>query len=238
MKESIDRSKMNKTIRFIPFNLKHDFTKEDGTKDTALFKVSIKNGYPRFTSYLSNEKTEKVDYTKIITAPFDYMMLAVVLNEDFRTVINSDKPKIKKVDCLNVRWKDDVKTDEVYVQATVYFIKDAEGVVYISLLEDKKNKVKYKVYPNGYVRRYNDDGTPLETEGQISTAYAKEYLEHLLLILKQEFKIDSKYEQVSTVGSYITKPSNPDIETPNEVKRTDVVVKDNSEFDIDKMLDM
>lgn len=238
MKETLDRSKMNKTIRFIPFNLKHELTKEDGTKDNALFKISIKNGYPRFTSYLSSEKTEKPDYSKIITAPFDYMMLAVVLNEDFRAVINSDKPKIRKVDCLNVKWKDGVKTNEVYVQATVYFIKDAEGVVYISLIEDKKNKVKFKVFPNGYVRRYNEDGTPLETEGQISTAYAKQYLEHLILILKDEFNIDAKYEQVSTVGSYITKPSNPDIETPSEVKRADVPVKDKDEFDIDKMLDM
>lgn len=238
MKESIDRSKMNRTIRFIPFNLKHDFIKEDGTKDTALFKISIKNGYPRFTTYTSSEKTDVIDYGKIITAPFDHIMLGVVLDKDFRAVIDSEKAKIKRVDCLNVKWKDGKKTDEVYVQASVYFIKDAEGVVYISLIEDKKTKVKFKVFPNGYVRRYNDDGTPIATEGEISTEYAKKYLDYLLFVLKDEFKTDAKFEQVSTVSSFNTKPSNPDIEVPSEVETTDIVIKDNEAFDLDKMLDM
>lgn len=234
MKEQVDTQRINKTIRFIPLNLVCEYTKEDGTKDYGLMSWSIKNGYPRVSVNTTGVRTESIDYTKLITAPFDYINLLSAL-DDFEKVIASEKDTIRRVDCLNNRFKDGKRTDEIYVQATVYFIKDKEGIIYISVLEQGKQKLKFKVVPKGYVRFYDDAGNVIDNEGERSKRFSLKYLQVLRMLMEDELKIDAKFQSIKNNNSSVVKPSNPDVEVPIKVVTTKVETEN---FDLDKMLEL
>ena len=234
MKEKVDTQRINKSIRFIPLNLFSEYTKEDGTKDYGLMSWSIKNGYPRVSVNTTGVRSESIDYTKLITAPFDYINLLTAL-DDFKDVINSEKDCIRRVDCLNNKFVDGKRTDEIYVQATVYFIKDKEGVIYISVIEQGKQKLKFKVAAKGYVRFYDAQGNVIDNEGEKSKRFALKYLEVLKLLMEDELKIDAKYQSIKNNNSSVVKPSNPDIEVPTKIVTTKV---ETDSFDLDKMLEL
>lgn len=234
MKEQVDTQRLNKSVKFIPLNLYAEYTKDDGSKDYGLMSWSIKNGYPRVAVNTTGVRSENIDYTKLITAPFDYISLLVAL-DDLKAVINSDKDCIRRVDCLNNKFVDGKRTDEIYVQATVYFIKDKEGIIYISVIETGKQKLKFKMVPKGYVRFYDDQGNVIENEGIRSKKFATKYLEVLVELMKDEMKIDSKYQTIKNNNSSVVKPSNPDIEIPVKVVTTNVKTES---FDLDKMLEL
>lgn len=234
MKEKVDTQRINKSIRFIPLNLLSEYTKEDGTKDYGLMSWSIKNGYPRVSVNTTGVRSDVVDYTKLITAPFDYINLLSAL-DDFKDVINSEKDCIRRVDCLNNKFVDGKRTDEIYVQATVYFIKDKEGVIYISVIEQGKQKLKFKVAAKGYVRFYDAQGNVIDNEGEKSKRFALKYLDVLKMLMEDELKIDAKYQSIKNNNSSVVKPSNPDIEVPTKIVTTKV---ETDTFDLDKMLEL
>ena len=234
MKEKVDTQRINKSIRFIPLNLLSEYTKEDGTKDYGLMSWSIKNGYPRVSVNTTGVRSESIDYTKLITAPFDYINLLTAL-DDFKDVINSEKDCIRRVDCLNNKFVDGKRTDEIYVQATVYFIKDKEGVIYISVIEQGKQKLKFKVAAKGYVRFYDTQGNVIDNEGEKSKRFALKYLDVLKMLMEDELKIDAKYQSIKNNNSSVVKPSNPDIEVPTKIVTTKV---ETDSFDLDKMLEL
>lgn len=205
--ESTGNLKVNKTIKFTPLNLKKEYDVNE-KRDTAVLSWGIRNGYPRITVNLSGVRTETPDYSKLITAPFDYLSYGMWLGV-MQQVIDSPTAVVRKVECLNVKWSNGVKTDEIYVQATVNFGKDDKGIFFIAVVEDKKIKVKFELLPAAtWHRFYDEQGNLIEDKGVLSLLYAKTYLSTLSKLMDSELEKDGKYILEKTTGTNLVRPSN------------------------------
>jgi len=140
---------------------------EDGSSLTW----SIRNGYPRITVFLDKDQNGK---SGIIIAKFDAISLQVALTA-FLDVINSTEDKVAKFNCSDIKYEDNVKTNEKYVQATVAFINKG-GVISIALRSNKGVTKKYDILPSAFVAELDKDGNPITEIGTASTTWAKAYV--------------------------------------------------------------
>lgn len=205
--ENTATSKVNKTIKFTPLNLKKEYDVNE-KKDTAVLSWGIRNGYPRISVNLSGIRTETVDYSKLITAPFDYIAFGRFL-QIMKDVIAGPNGVTRKVECLNVKWNNGVKTDEIYVQATANFGKDANGVFFLAVIEDKKIKVKFDLLPAAtWHRFYDDKGNLIEDKGILSLSFTEAYVSALEKLMDSELMHDGKYKLEKISGVNSVRPSN------------------------------
>ena len=200
--------KEDRTIRFTPLNIKKEYDVNEKT-DTAVLKWGVKNGYPRLIVTLSSVKTEAVDYSKLITAPFTYMDFFTFL-EYMEEVINHDGKIQKKVECLNNKWSNGQRTDEIYVQATVYIGKGDDGVIFLAVIEDKKIKVKFDILPDisPYHRWYDENDNLIESKKELSLRRARSYYKILNLLMEEELKRDGVYSAAKITFNEMKRPSN------------------------------
>lgn len=181
-----------KLVRFAPLSLR----KSVDDRDVAL-QWSIRMGYPRITIYTDTSVVNqdgKMDFSKIIIAPFDYVNLKVFL-EYFKKVINGENDNSYSVNCYNVKFKDGVKTNETYLQAKVVVGKDKEGIIYLAAIEEGKPKIKFELLPNTkWFRYFNKDDIEIDDKGTLSKLYSTSYVCLLETIIQKEFNIDVKEE--------------------------------------------
>ena len=168
-----------KRVKFKPLTLIKVL--DEDTKEYASLQFSIRMGYPRIAVYTKNipraydpnNKPPALDYNTMIIAPFDYKMFMDLL-EYMEEVIESKEPIRYSVDCLNVKWVNGAKTNDVYTQATVTIGKDNEGVVFLAATEDKKRKVKFDLLPKLEWHRLKDkNGDLVVDKAFLSKARAK-----------------------------------------------------------------
>jgi len=188
-----------KIVKFIPVGLKHKYGDED---KLASLVWSIRQGYPRMTIYLDNsESGGKLDYSKVIIAPLDSITLETYLGL-LEKVIGSDNNTEYKINCYNIRWDNGVKTNDIYLQASLVVGKDEEGVIYIGSTVEGKPFVKFPLTVNTrWHRIIGKNGAELTDKAELSKLHAKSYLKLLSKLFDTELK-----ELVNTV--YLDKPGN------------------------------
>jgi len=166
-----------KLVKFIPVGLKHKYGNED---KVASLTWSIRQGYPRVTIYLENsEMGGKLDYSKVITAPLDSVNVETYLSL-IEKVIAAPNDTEYRINCYNVRWDNGVKTNDIYLQASLITGKDEEGVIYIGAYSEKKTEVRFPLTMNTrWHRIIGKDGAELLNKAELSKIHAKSY--HKLL---------------------------------------------------------
>ena len=188
--ENTATSKVNKTIKFTPLNLKKEYDVNE-KKDTAVLSWGIRNGYPRISINLSGIRTETVDYSKLITAPFDYIAFGRFL-QIMKDVIVGPNGVTRKVECLNVKWNN-----------------GANGVFFLAVIEDKKIKVKFDLLPAAtWHRFYDDKGNLIEDKGILSLSFTEAYVSALEKLMDSELMHDGKYKLEKISGVNSVRPSN------------------------------
>ncbi len=154
--------------RFNPFTIKKEVP-----GDSVSLLWSLRNGYPRITVYLTNKKADKVDWNSMIIAPMDYIA-AYTIADSIISIANEKEPTRIKVDCKNLKYVDNVKTEEKFVQATVHVGKDEDGIMFLSATETGKPAVKFEIVPTGWVVEYDKDGMEL-SKAESSKKHAISY---------------------------------------------------------------
>lgn len=156
---------------------------------------SIRKGFPRITVYTGEyiTKDKKVDYDKIIIAPFDYANMLIFL-QNFEDVIKSPEENISmSIKCYNTKIVDNKRTDEIVLQATATVGKE-NGIIYISATADNKTPYKFYLLPLGKWHKYFNNEQELTSKALLSKQYAKAYYQLLKTVLLKEFFLDTKQE--------------------------------------------
>jgi hypothetical protein len=171
--------------KFVTFNLRKQVGETE--KDTALLTWSTRKGFPRITVWAApSVMTEdgKIDYSKVITAPFDYITLGILLDK-LEECIKSDKEMKHTIDCLNIKFSNGARTDEIYTQAKVIVGRDPNGVIYISAIEENKPKIKFELVPTTWFKFYKPNSNEeIRERRELSASYSKSYLENLRAVFK------------------------------------------------------
>lgn len=182
-----------KLVKFSPLTLRKSGEEFKG----AGLTWSIRKGFPRITVYTGGnilDKDKKVDYSKIVIAPFDYTTMIMFLDY-FKNVIES-KDEIKyKVNCYNNKFVDNKRTEEVIIQASVIIGKDKEGVIYLAAVEENKRNLKFELIPEGkWHKFFNGENEEIINKRELSLSYARAYYDLLKNLLLKEFFIDATEE--------------------------------------------
>lgn len=166
-------------------------------EDKSGLQWSIRQGFPRITVYTDSnilDENKNVDYSKVIIAPFDYVTMMMFL-EYFEQIIKSDGDLKYTINCYNTVYKDNKKTDEVGLQASVVVGKDKEGVVYLAALEEGKKSLKFDLLPNRKWHKVIDNnGNEIDSPKRLSATYATGYLKLLRELLAKEFFTQTRSE--------------------------------------------
>jgi len=178
-----------KIVSFIPLALYAD-TDEEGSRYASL-TWSIRMGYPRLSVYTDNTRDKRDDfsYDKLIIAPLDAVTVNIVIDM-LNKVISNPKEHHLSIKCLNVKYVNNVKTDEVAVQATIVIGRTEQGVIYLSAIADSKKKVRFNLVPNKKWHRLLDaDGNDVTDNRVLSNTYAKAYSARLKALM-DKFLVD------------------------------------------------
>jgi len=181
-KYNIKETKLNskpkvKIVAFAPLSLYADTEKDK----YASLTWSIRAGYPRVTVYTDNSNSFKTEfsYDNLIIAPMDSVTVNTLI-ANLRTVADSKETTSLTIKCYNVKYVDNVKTDEIMLQATIIVGKDDEGVVYISVTQEGKKNVVFKLLPKLKWHKFlGPDHKVIEDNSKLSTMFAKSYIARL-----------------------------------------------------------
>lgn len=172
---------------------------DTGNGDYATLVWGCRNGNPRITVYTSKDHRDlenKIDYSKVIIAPFDLVNATNFLTYCLQTVTNkSNKPV--QVDCLNNKFKDRNRTKEIITQAVVIFNKDAKGYN-IKIYKDKDKVFTFYLHNSDW-HKYYIDGQLIPQE-QAEVIHVSNYLKSLLKF------IDREVAYVLTVSADVEQP--------------------------------
>lgn len=209
MNEEMD--KRVKLVKLTPLSIRKDYLDDDDKSDFGLLQWSIRAGYPRITVFISNIKKPNrpsgMDYDNMLTAPLDYITYGIFSNY-LKNVIASEKPIKYMVDCFNIKFENNVKTDEIYLQSKITVGKDNDGVIYLAVTVENKRKLKFDLLPSKWYKFFNSDGVEITDKGILSVMYAKAYHELLNKLVYGESTSDaiktnfgntptSKYSEIS-----------------------------------------
>lgn len=165
-------------VKFSPLRLRKNL--EDG--EYALLTWSSRNGYPRITVFTENKvKRETFDYNKMITAPFDYTTLNTFIDM-FHKIIDGENDKSYKINCFNMKYVNNERTNEKYLQAAVTVGKNKNGVIFIAVVAEGKPKIAFDLNYTDFFTVFKN-GEPITDQGELSCLYAKGYLRTLKKIV-------------------------------------------------------
>ena len=204
--------KIQKKTEYKHINKLSLFKELDGD-NYATLKWSVRNGYPRVTVFTENNvmlPAGKMDYSKVITAPFDAITLNGILIL-FEGIINSKEKKHITVNCYNAKYENNVKTNDVALQGKFVIGKDENGINYMAVTEEGKPKIKFELAPSKkWFKFLGDNGDEM---ANLSNAYATGYIKLLTSALEHVIKTDIT---VSTIEDNRKKT-----ETINDINVTD-----------------
>lgn len=187
---------MNDTIRKVSLTAL-TMSKDLSEDKYAQLLFSIRAGYPRITVYTEKNKkrqdNDTFDYNKIINAPLDYLTAAKLYSYAMDVIDNGDNGTNRQIVCYNVKYVDGVRTNEVYIQATIEIGKDKDGIIYLAVLADGKPKIKFDILPrdNGKWHKSIVNGNPVVDKNVISCETAKVYFDHFKYVVDKYAAIDT-----------------------------------------------
>ena len=179
-----------KIVSFVPLTLYTDTNDDDGY---ATLSWSIRKGYPRITVYTDNsrKKSKEFSFDHLITAPMDAVIVNVVI-DNLGKVIKSDKEIKLATKCYNVKYVNNEKTDDIYLQATIIIGKDKDGVIYMTAVEDGKRKVKFKLLPREKWHKFiNAGGNEVTDKSELSVLFATAYHKRLKSLMDKHLADDA-----------------------------------------------
>jgi len=186
-----------KVIRFKALTLSHKFEDE---KDSATFVWSVRAGYPRVTVYTTNNRIgDNIDYGKVIIAPLSYDKLYSFIRS-FKKVLKDNPETEYAIECLNLRFVNNVRTDEKYLQATIHIGKDKDGLIYIAATEDKKKKIRFYFRPSTW-HRDKVNGDYIVDKAALSRDYAESYIKRLETSFDISLKDTIVYDKIPAPGA-------------------------------------
>lgn len=170
-----------------------------GEEDRPTLRWMLRNGYPRVTVFTSDEMADsnkKFDYNKMIIAPFDLISLNIFITMAKEVLEKKEKSSYREVNCLNKKFVNGERTNEMYLQATVRIGIDDEGVAYIVVMEDTKPKIKFDFKPSDYLKFKDENGDEITDHAKITRLYAVEYIRILEKLLDSEMDDFKKVEYI------------------------------------------
>lgn len=179
-------------------------TKQTGENEEARLYWGIRNGYPRLSLSMKQpivSPTEReFDYKNLIIAPFERITFGVFLKQ-FTEIIDDEPKTTRTVKCYNVKFKDGVKTDEVYLQGVITLGKDDNGIIYIHMYNDEKNNgddaIKFElITPHKWNRFFKNDKEI--NQAILSKQFATEYLKELTKQYHRVFDTDAYVDKEIT----------------------------------------
>jgi len=197
-------------IKFTPLTLRKQYDDED----YGLLTWSVRNGYPRITVFTSNaHKSETFDYNTMITAPFDYANIEILLDY-FEQVIDAPNDTVFKIECFNTKFVNNERTNDIELQSTVSIGKDKEGMIYLAVLAEGKRKVKFDLKGSRY-HKYIVNGEVLTDDAAISKKVATGYLKVARKLLGYQLPIDNSLNKANavTAGGKPKEVSKPAVDT-------------------------
>lgn len=140
------------------------------------------NNSPRITVYTgdpSEQGVERSNYGRIV-ANLDIPTLYVLFTklEEAITAENGFKDKVEN---KNFTFYGGKRSDAPVVQSEVWFGKDKEGLIWISVTAKERPVIKFPICPSDYHNFYHGDGTPY-SKAEASQACAKGYLGFLKML--------------------------------------------------------
>ena len=198
-----------KMVSLSSLNINVDFGSGDGKY--AQLTWGIRNGYPRLTVFTDSggDKNVKFDYDSMITAPFDYISMGVMVDQ-FVLLIDAPNGTKSQIGCYNPKFVDGQKTNEIALQATVEIGKDAAGVMYIAVLATGKKRVKFDIKPkdNSKWHKFYKGDDLITDPGELSKIYARSYIEQARRLLTHHMILDTSKETVKEQKPYTDAPAN------------------------------
>lgn len=175
-----------KTTRFMSL----DLTSYDENKKVRRLFWSTRDGNPRITVYTDSEILKpdgKMDYDKVIIAPFSAMKLKMAIKL-FKEIVAEGKNDYVEIDCMYNKYDKGVRTDELLVKATVRFGIDKDGVCYFYLMDGNKPKIKFNIGSDGWhvIRKGREAVNPLSV-GEMSQRLTVEYFDLIVDLFKLDF---------------------------------------------------
>lgn len=193
-------------------------------KDRSSLVFGVSAGYPRFTAYKSTEATGK---DNMIIAPLCYQAAyAVLLTIDGLASANTPVGTSREVKCYNT-YKNGDKQGEKYLQATLTFGKNQEGVLYIAIAnEQDKLTFLYSGLGNGYITF-----SGVKDKSAASALDAKTWCEAARAVLTAVIG-DAIKTTVLPANTDATKPTKPKADVPNTAANsgTDITYKEEELF--------
>jgi hypothetical protein len=183
-------------LRYLPFRLEKKYKSGDDTK-VATLDISIRNGYPRLTSTMEfPKKGQKFDYDKVITAPFTPIVFIGFIDDFIKLITNGEKKKFSKIECYNTVFKDNVKTTDVKLQATVTYGVNSDGMPVLAVTEENKQKIVYNISePSKWHQYYTNDSEQI-AEDVIARQLSITYLNILKTQIVNDLFTNNKHNTV------------------------------------------
>jgi hypothetical protein len=131
---------------------------------------AIRKGFPRIIVYTNSGDPGVPVRDTIINAPMNHINFNIFI-DIFKKAIKAKPGEKFKMDCLNAKWEDGKTTNEKYLQGSIIIGKDKEGIIWISVVEENKPKIKFEILGSDWHRYYNTDGSQAtKTEVSVMTA--------------------------------------------------------------------
>lgn len=162
-----------KQIRnFTAFNLSAP-PLDGGTKRSSLL-FSERGGFPRITVFFGENLNRGNIY-----APMDLTGMLYLL-DNLITLCSEEKGTKRIMSCSNMAYDQNGQREVVKI-ADVYYGKDDEGVMWISLVDKRKEapKIKFEFEFNKFIGIYDKEGKEVTDKGLLSTLACKAKCEAL-----------------------------------------------------------
>lgn len=140
------------------------------------------NNNPRIVVYTndpSEQGAERSNFGRIV-ANLD-IPIAFVLFTKLEEAINAEPGFKDKIENKNYTFFGGKRSDAPVVTSEVWFGKDKEGVIWLSVTAKDRPVIKFPIAPSDYHNFYHGDGTPY-SKGEASQACAKGYIGFLKML--------------------------------------------------------
>jgi hypothetical protein len=160
-----------------------------------------RNGHPRVTVYTNHPQEQGLK--GILNAPMDALTFKIFARKFREVCLTEGEQKGNKVDCLGSAFDDQGKRipNEKRLVGELWFGKDANGIVWLSLVAPDRPRVKFELRLSEWHKIYFN-GQPL-TEAEASKQQGLSYVETLVEcfsdITKRHMIPETAYE---TFGRY------------------------------------
>lgn len=134
----------------------------------------IRNGSPRLTVFTNDPSDVGPDINAgVISAPLDTVTMTIFLNLLEKLVTSPEDTKYM-IECKTSKYVNNIRTDEIIILSELWFGKDINGFIWISIIAPNRPKIKFTFKISNYYGIYRGDGnqiTEAESSGLAALAY-------------------------------------------------------------------